>query len=496
MGERIGRFILSTKMLPVWGMGVALAYPPYGIIPVLWISLSVLMSKLNRATRKKTAVFHSFLFAAGLAVALLAFLGHVFAFSEKGYFFGPVIMIGAVVMMAVPYMVAAFLCLYFKKGGCRWVAFATLFGLAQYGQIYLFFNGLPWDFLANVWGTYLPVLQVASIVGSAGLSTLTMLIFTAPALWWTDRWCVWASFVLLSVLSIGGIARMDGEGDRFILDVYVRIVQPNLTPQEAYWDFNRSKTKDVLKELSFSDNARVTHLIWPETVFPFSSVEPTSEWKEIIPAGRVLITGAVRPTGTHREQNANAVLVFDENQRLVDFYDKTRLVPFSEYVPAERFLPSLQLFEWMGGFIPGMGPKMLHIPNAPAASALICIEEIYSGAVVPREKRPEWLIIVSNDGYLGKNGIYQSYAHAVMRAVEEGLPVFRSAKYGLSGVINPLGETLDRVPIGERGYIDSAVPVSISTVFSRFGYGVFFVLSGILLGVAYFGGRRKKRRCP
>ena len=92
--------------------------------------------------------------------------------------------------------------------------------------------------------------------------------------------------------------------------------------------------------------------------------------------------------------------------------------------------------------------------------------------MVSSNDRPKWILNITNDAWFGASaGPSQHFASAIMRAVEEGIPVIRVANTGISGVIDPYGRVLKKLNIGEMGIIDSSLPVSLSsrTLFSEYG---------------------------
>src|SRR3546814_3154858 len=84
---------------------------------------------------------------------------------------------------------------------------------------------------------------------------------------------------------------------------------------------------------------------------------------------------------------------------LIGRYDKAHLVPYGEYLPLRTILAPLGLSRLVPGdvdFWPGSGPQTLMLPAAPGRpplgmAAQICYEIIFSGKVVDKAHRPDFL---------------------------------------------------------------------------------------------------------
>ena len=168
----------------------------------------------------------------------------------------------------------------------------------------------------------------------------------------------------------------------------------------------------------------------------------------------------------------NSIYVIDHDGTFLSMYDKLHLVPFGEYLPFQSAMEKLgfvQITKVRGGFIPGDRRRTMTVPNAPRMLPLICYEAIFPGDIVPGNDRPGWIVNLTNDGWFGiSTGPYQHLQQARLRAVEEGLPIVRSANTGISAVIDPFGRIIARLGLGAEGVLDSALPKPTSpTLFSR-----------------------------
>src|SRR5262249_26867425 len=126
----------------------------------------------------------------------------------------------------------------------------------------------------------------------------------------------------------------------------------------------------------------VTHLIWPESAFPFfiaREADALAQIAALLPPGTVLITGGGRPEetppGARTAHGYNSIYVIDHDGSILGVYDKMHLVPFGEYLPFQQQLESIglqQLTKVQGGFLAGERRRLLAVPRAPAALPLIC----------------------------------------------------------------------------------------------------------------------------
>ncbi len=264
-------------------------------------------------------------------------------------------------------------------------------------------------------------------------------------------------------------------------------MQPNLQQDEKFDYAARDQVMKHYLELSrrAGNGGRgldeVTHLIWPESAFPFylqREPDARAQIAALLRERTVLITGADRfdepSAGAKAAGIYNSILVIDHKGAVLATYDKVHLVPFGEFLPFQNLLERIglmQLTKLEGGYLIGPPRRPVPVRGAPPMVPLLCYEIIFPREAVPRGERGGWLLNLTNDGWFGiSTGPYQHLQQARVRAIEEGLPLVRAANTGISAVIDPLGRTVASLPLGTEGVLDARLPRSIPpTVYARLG---------------------------
>jgi apolipoprotein N-acyltransferase len=126
---------------------------------------------------------------------------------------------------------------------------------------------------------------------------------------------------------------------------------------------------------------------------------------------------------------------------------------------------------------------------------LICYEAIFPrhARTPPGGPRPDWIVQITNDAWFGRfAGPQQHLAQARMRAVEQGVPLVRSANTGVSAVIDPAGRIAGALPLNTAGALDRPLPAPLEPPpYARFGS------APVLIAVAgLFGWAVWRRRTP
>ena len=504
------------------GAASTLALPPTNIWPVPFVTFPVLVWLVDGAAGTRlggvlAAASAGWWFGFGYFLAGLYWLGHAFLVDAKT--FGWLLPFA---VTALPAAMAIYTALglalaraIWTRGATRILALAVALTLAEWLRGHLF-SGFPWNTYGYALISPLWLAQGAALIGIWGLTFLAVAIYASPAALAdarTDTTRPWVapalSGVVIAVLAIYGAARLAGTSTNYVEGVHLRIMQPNLQQDDK---FNYARKQQVMdRYLALSDRKDgpqstglrgVTHLIWPESAFPFFLTrEPDvlAQISALLPKGTVLITGAIRAPDSQGVVNRayNSIYVIGDDGSILSVYDKVHLVPFGEYLPFQDLLERLgleQLTKVRGGFIPGERRQNQPAPGAPNFLPLVCYEIIFASDAVPHSEqpnwlyrhlgryfdwpfvagngaRPGWLLNLTNDGWFGASaGPYQHFQQARVRAIEEGLPLVRAANTGISAVVDPLGRVVASLPLGVEGILDAALPQPLApTLYARLG---------------------------
>lgn len=485
-------FLTYYKTTAFFGGAVSsLIFPPVYLLPVFMFTLVALWLLCDKLSSYRQAAMLGYaygfgFFAAGfywvenallIDAATFGWLCPI-AFAAAGAFFG--------LFMILPFVMWRFGTGIVSKA----LGFAAMWVLMEWLRSF-FLTGFPWNLLGTAWAFDPIFIQTAALWGTYGLS-FVMLIWCG-ALYGClqkSRKCLIIFCMIPLLLTAFGVWRIYGY-DHTESDITVRLVQPSV-PQQMKW--NREALEDNFYQYvnmsRVSEQDDVDFVIWGETAMPFSLDYDNFYRQEIlqaVPPHGYLITGVLRQGDEQDGYNYfNSLFVLNKSGDIEGYYDKHHLVPFGEYIPLRKYLPKWvrPIAGSVADFGIGKQYKNIKLAQKPEFGALICYEIIFPDAVVNRKNSPQWLVVLTNDGWYGNSsGPYQHLVAAQMRAVEEGISVVRSANSGISAVINPLGEILTEIPLGQKGTVDAKLPrlSKISTFYSHIGGAVLKVIIVLIL---------------
>ena len=494
----------------VLGALSACAFQPYGLAPLMLLTFAGLCELAVRAPNLRRALLLGWLFGFGQFAVGLNWIATAFTFqAAMPAWLGWIAVVLLSFYLAIYPMLAVGLA--WKYGRDRplalVLALAGAWAITEWLRATMF-TGFAW----NPVGAALvdsPLLGASRLIGTYGLGALVVLGGGALWLAWRRAFAP-AALVAASVLGLALVPSppLQPRGE----PRPIRIVQPNIG-QDVKWDpgFDEVATRR-LNNLTSPRAGRQELIFWPEAAVtePLSDNRPAAApmvhsergiATRAVAGGDVLLTGGLAlrsKDGRSADSAANSVFVLGEGGRFIGRYDKAHLVPYGEYLPMRPILSAIglsRLAPGNGDFEPGPGPMSLALPDGwGKAGFQLCYEIIFSGDVVDRANRPDFLFNPSNDAWFGRWGPPQHLAQARMRAAEEGLPVIRSTPTGISALIDARGRIIDSIPWQRAGIIWAELPrpAAAPSPFARFGNSIPLGLGFLLLLSAIALGRSRR----
>jgi apolipoprotein N-acyltransferase len=525
------------------GAASATGFAPLNLWPLTLICFALFIYLVSRATSGRSAAWIGWLFGVGHFTIGNQWIAVAFTFqAAMPIWLGYLAVVALALYLAVYPTLASWGAWLINKrvvpthaGTMNSVAlplilaFAGLWIITEWLRSWVF-TGYVWNPLSVI--AVMDAAAPAHWIGTYGLSGLLVLlsglILVLAQLQWrslvvaalplTFFWMV--SFVTFWDASVTAAinSKVAGTPARPSLT----IVQPNISQADKY-----APGYDAINFAKLAMNSRPAPdegprlILWPEAALPdyledgypyryyqFQPGESAAGARvrltTLMGKGDVLVTGANRLVIDKGQLVAarNSVSALDSSGKLLGHYDKAHLVPYGEYLPMPWLLRPLGLARLVPGdldFWPGSGPQTMTVSvgGKPVKVGMqICYEIIFSGQVVDRKNRPDFIFNPSNDSWFGTIGPPQFLAQARLRAIEEGLPVVRATPTGISAVIDADGRIVESISMGKAGRIDARLPIAKApTLFARYGniLPVGFALLLIAFALLPLARRRSSR---
>ncbi|HEV7264083.1 MAG TPA: apolipoprotein N-acyltransferase [Falsiroseomonas sp.] len=499
-GRGFWRALLNAFAL---GAVAALALPPVHLVPVLLLALPGLFIMATEAPTARRAAWIGLAWGWGFHIAGLHWLTNaILTEADRFWWLVPI----AVPALALPLgaftVIPVLVARLGAPGWPRWLAFAAAWTAAEMLRGVLF-TGFPWNLLGTVWAfSALPV-QAAAWIGVHGLSLATVLLALAPLA--GRRGWLAAGGALALFAGFGLLRLWPAEPEPH--PVALVLVQGNVAQETKWREETRWPIFRRYIELSH-EGVRLARqeapasrvlVVWPETASPFllaNDPEAARLATQPLPPDGLLIAGTVRAQfgdGGRVERVWNSMVALDAQGVVLDTVDKSHLVPFGEYMPLRGLVP-LRFVHSAVDFSAGPGRRAVGLPGLPSFTGLICYEVIFPGAVTPAAERPGFLLNITNDAWFGVSaGPWQHLAAARLRAVEEGLPLVRSAQTGISAVLDARGRWVAGMGLAETGVVLAPLPrAGEATPFARAGLAIPMALLAFICLLAGLGSVRAR----
>ena len=495
----------SLVIAPALGALSAFAFEPVGWWPLMPLAFAALCELLLRAGSLRRALLIGWMFGLGQFVVALNWIATAFTYqAAMPAWLGWIAVVLLSLYLAVYPALAAGL--GWRLGAGRQVALLLAlsggWALTEWLRAGMF-TGFAWNPVGVVLADT-PLLQSSALIGTYGLSMLVILLGGVLWLEIHRKYLFGVAIILVAALLWAMPASRVPETPIAIRQV--RIVQPNIGQQDKWRPGFGDIAAERLARLSAPRHAEggARLLFWPEAAVTepledartsehqaFAEFERTRAASLLAP-GEYLLTGGIAlhsSDGRRVDGAANSVFVLGAGGKVVGRYDKAHLVPYGEYLPMRPLLSSIGLSRLAPGdvdFTPGPGPRTLTLPGWAKVGFQLCYEIIFSGEVVDRRNRPDFIFNPSNDAWFGRWGPPQHLAQARLRAAEEGIPVLRSTPTGISAIIDARGAVVAAQPWRTAGVIDGILPPQAlgRTPFSRAGNWIPLLLALLMIAAA------------
>ena len=356
------------------------------------------------------------------------------------------------------------------------------------------FTGFSWNNFSHSLAVNENLMQIFSITGQY-LATFFLIVISQFILFfWKDR-AYFKALIFISLLPViffyGSIRIKDNE---FIDTSLIGVVQPNVLQKDK---IDNPDEYEILRNLiHLSNKEDANFLIWPESSIPIL-LQYNQEIIELIvdnlPEESEILIGNI----TFQEDKfRNSALLIDQDKKIRDIYHKVHLVPFGEYMPFQGFLSKLPFMKIVTGDIGFESGKEINSIYTKVGNAriAICYEIIFPEEINPNNEKLDLIINITNDAWFGNSsGPFQHFNSSRFRAIEQGIPVFRSANTGISAIIDPYGRIIDKIGLGKKGSIFSPLPKkTLETYYSKVGDFLFFGVLILTLLIMIFLKKKKK----
>lgn len=456
------------------GLLYVAAFPPYGLGALGWCCFVPACVAVRRATIPQTI-------AVGVALGTAATVGiGTFGYpGARGHMglsapnaallvFGGLALFGAY-RGGLAFGLAALL----RRWG-RWpfaLALAVGWTVAELCRSETWGGAMPWGQLGITQAGHPLLAQCAAFGGLATLGAVMVLVNSAIAGGVADRGHRTFHGAILAALAGGvllfGVYRLRAVDAAIAAAPTVRVGLVQAALPGAGQHAQAARTPDERLRLVRLTRAARRHgaavVLWPESsggLWPVG--DAAAYWSTLRSEDFVLLAGVLEqrtgPPGRAPRRYDAAVWTDGPAGSPTGVYRKRALVPFAERLP--RWWPGGPTGRDGALLTPGSGAPLVFRHGDWRVAPFICFEFMVPSVLrASVEADPDWLAILSNDGWFAHTGgPAQHDAHAALAAVAARRPVVRVANRGISRAFDPAGRPLPLSGWTQREDSDAAVP--------------------------------------
>jgi len=473
-----------------------LSYINFLIFPILFFLTTYAKKKSKNTYRKKPYLlnlfFIGYLFGVGFFFSGIHWISHSLTFDENFKFLIPIAVIGLPIFLGLFFGLANLLAGPFLQNNfVSILLFSSSFAFIDYLRS-IILSGFPWNVWAYTWSWKPEIVQSVFYLGFFSFNLLCIIVYCSPLLLFFKKKFNFLLFFLICLTFFGNyiygssiIKTNDKKLTNLKLDsensIFTKVISPGFDLK-----YNLS-TNDLLENISklikYSDPDRnkKTLFIWPEGVFTGFNFDQIKQYKtlfeENFSENHLIILGSnTTQINSNDIDIFNSLIITNNKLEIIFQYDKTKLVPFGEFLPYENILGKVglkKITEGYGSFSKGKSSDIFVIDNLKLLP-LICYEIIFPEL---SQKTKNLIVNISEDAWFGNTiGPSQHFAKAIFRAIENNVYLIRSANKGFSAFIDNKGIVKKVLKPNERGVIELNVPI-INNSKKKYKFDlIFFVL--------------------
>ena len=464
------------------------------IFPLLYLILLNIKKKSKSKFRKKPFLINCFLsgFFFGFGFFLFGnyWISYSLTFDDSFKILIPFSLILIPALLALFYGFATTISGYLINNTISSIfMFSSIFSIADYlrGKI---LTGFPWNLWSYSFHWFDELIQITNIIGIYAFNLLSIIIFVFPVSIILKKSSIFKLSLpyLLFVFSLYiygnyvlNISKEEMTRNSKNSQLNFKIISPSFGITYGLNDEDVEKLIEKVIKFSEPKKSEKTIFVWPEGVFAGYYFRDLQKFKGMIQknfsSNHIIVFG----TNTFDEKlgkTYNSLIAIDKNFNKLYQYNKIRLVPFGEFLPAENILKKIglkKITEGHGSFSRGSNFQNFLYDGYNILPA-ICYELIFPEIFQKSNKKTNIIINISEDGWFGDSiGPSQHFIKAKFRAIENNSFLIRSANKGYSAFINNKGQVMKILDPNEQGNIELRIP-ALNNNFKNRNDLIFFAL--------------------
>ena len=479
-----------------------LSYINFLILPILFLLTTYTQKKSKNTFRKKPYLFNLFLigyfFGIGFFLSGVHWISYSLTFDKNFKILIPFAIIGFPIFLGLFFGLATlFVGPFLRNNFTSILLFSSSFAFMDYVRAKVF-SGFPWNAWAYTWSWKPEILQSLFYLGFFSFNLLSIIIYCSPLLLIFKKKLNTILFLLFGLVFFGNYiygSSVIKKNNKYLANlqlnldnsIYTKIISPNF---DLKYNLSGDDLIENIKRLiKYSDpeKDKKTIFIWPEGAFTGFNFDEIKKYKVLFENAfshnhLILFGSNTTQKSLEKIDTLNSLIITNNKLDIIFQYNKTKLVPFGEFLPYENILKKYGLkkvTEGYGSFTKGKNNNIFKFENLELLP-LICYEIIFPEL---SQNKKNFIVNISEDAWFGDTiGPSQHFAKAIFRAIENNVFLARSANKGFSAFIDNKGIVKKILKPNERGVIELNVPI-INNPQKKYKFDlIFFILlsTGVL----------------